>query len=181
MVTLPPGVTFVSSSLGSGGCSGTGIIQCRVGNIGNGTEATVEMSFLPTAEGEKRTKAEVSAGPVDPDMGNNSVMAAVVVHPLPVSETPPPPISDGDGAGTPPAPNAGGDGGGAPPVPSGGGEGAVVPPSSGKSGGGCAMKTGSDSDPTLIGLFLLALVALLRKEMKRSKRKPIENGKIILP
>jgi uncharacterized repeat protein (TIGR01451 family) len=57
--TLPSGVTFVSASPSQGNCSGTTTVSCTLGDLNNGSSATVTIQVTPTTEGELSNTASV--------------------------------------------------------------------------------------------------------------------------
>ncbi len=74
--TLPPAVTFASSSASQGTCSGTGTVTCNLGTINNGGSATVTIVVTPTASGTFANTASVTSGVTDPNTANNSATAS---------------------------------------------------------------------------------------------------------
>ena len=79
--TLPPGVTFVSSSASQGTCSGTNIVTCDLGTIASGAFATAEISVVtPNAETAIDNSANVTSDVSDPDGTNNNAITSTSVR-----------------------------------------------------------------------------------------------------
>ncbi len=74
---LPADTTLVSSSAG---CSGTTTITCAVGTLAAGASATIEIVVtLPATPQTVSNTATVAASTSDPDAGNNTSTADIVV------------------------------------------------------------------------------------------------------
>ncbi len=89
---LPPGVSFVSATTDRGSCGGTGTITCPIGDLANGTSATVTIVVIPTASGTIRNMATVSGGPTETSA---SAAETTTVEPAP---PPPPPLPEAERA-----------------------------------------------------------------------------------
>lgn len=79
--SLPPEVTFVSATGSQGTCSGSDTIGCALGNLPNGTSATVTIVVNPTVEGPLSNTASVTGNEPDRDAGNDSDTDTVTVNP----------------------------------------------------------------------------------------------------
>ncbi len=83
---LPGGVSLVSATPSQGSCSGTSLVSCVLGSLGNGGSATVTIVVTPTAEGPLTNTASVAGNPSDPNPGNNSSTIGTMVQPVPVAD-----------------------------------------------------------------------------------------------
>lgn len=88
MVTLPlqSSTDFVSGSA-AGGCTGpasgtAGVVTCLVGNLTNGTGASLSITVQPNTAGTLASTLSVSGNQGDPDTSNNSAALSVTVNPL---------------------------------------------------------------------------------------------------
>jgi len=79
--SLPPEVTFVSTTPSQGACSGSGTISCALGNLPNGTSATVTIVVTPTVEGPLSNTASVRGNEPDSNAGNDSDTDTITVGP----------------------------------------------------------------------------------------------------
>jgi uncharacterized repeat protein (TIGR01451 family) len=79
--TLPPGVTFVSSSTTQGTCNGTTTVNCNLGTLSNGANAVVTINVTPTVAGQLTNTASATGAEADSDASNNSATANTVVDP----------------------------------------------------------------------------------------------------
>lgn len=79
--SLPPEVTFVSTTASQGACSGSGTISCALGNLPNGTSATVTIVVTPTVEGLLSNTASVRGNEPDSNAGNDSDTDTITVGP----------------------------------------------------------------------------------------------------
>lgn len=79
--SLPTEITFVSATASQGACSGSGTISCTLGNLPNGTSATVTIVVNPTVEGALSNTASVRGNEPDPDAGNDSDTDTITVGP----------------------------------------------------------------------------------------------------
>lgn len=71
--TLPSsGVTFVSATPSQGNCYGTGPVNCSLGDITNGSNATVSVVLQTTATGVITNVATASSTTTDPNSGNDT-------------------------------------------------------------------------------------------------------------
>lgn len=80
--SLPPEVTFLSATASQGACSGSGTIGCALGNLPNGTSATVTFVVNPTVEGPLSNTASVKGNEPDPNAGNDSDTDTIIVNPI---------------------------------------------------------------------------------------------------
>ncbi len=82
--TLPSGLTYVSSTPTQGSCSqASGTVTCNLGNISNGSTATITIVVTPTATGTISNTASVSSSVSDPNTANNNATATTnVIYPL---------------------------------------------------------------------------------------------------
>jgi uncharacterized repeat protein (TIGR01451 family) len=95
---LPAGATFVSAAPSQGTCSGTTTVNCSLGTINNGANATVTLVVRPTATGTLSNTASIAATSSDPVPGNNSATASTTVNnPVPAIDSliPPSTIAPG--------------------------------------------------------------------------------------
>jgi uncharacterized repeat protein (TIGR01451 family) len=67
--TLPANVDFVSASPN---CTGTTLITCNLGTIGNGVSTSVTIVVKPQAAGMVSNTASVTANEFDPNLSNNT-------------------------------------------------------------------------------------------------------------
>src|SRR5262249_32297623 len=79
--TLPSTVSFVSASASQGTCNGSSTISCTLGNLTNGTSATVTIVVLPTSTGTLSNTASVAGTELDSNTTNNSATATTTVTP----------------------------------------------------------------------------------------------------
>ncbi len=81
--SLPPDVSLVSATPSQGSCTNSGgVINCDLGNIANGAQATVAITVATTTAGSTTNTAIVSSTTSDPSTANNSVTAMTTVLPL---------------------------------------------------------------------------------------------------
>jgi uncharacterized repeat protein (TIGR01451 family) len=78
--TLPGGVTLVSASASQGNCSGTNTISCSLGNLTNGSSATVTIRVTPTTAGTLTNTASIQGGQSDPNTANNTATATTTAN-----------------------------------------------------------------------------------------------------
>ena len=87
--TIPAGVAFVSSTPSQGTCSGTSIVTCAIGTLGNGDIATVSIVVIPDSRGVLINTAGVTGDQGDPNTGDNAATETTSVHaPLPPTPVP---------------------------------------------------------------------------------------------
>ncbi|MGH7770970.1 MAG: DUF7507 domain-containing protein [Candidatus Binatia bacterium] len=80
--TLPGSVTFVSATPTQGTCSESGgEVICILGDLSNGTSATVTIVVMPTTAGEISNTASVTGNQPDPNTANNTATEATTVIP----------------------------------------------------------------------------------------------------
>lgn len=85
--TLPAGVTFVSAETGSGSCGDPdtgGSLDCNLGSLADGSNATVTIAVTPdpvTEPTELSNTAVVAAAEEDPVPGNNSATVVTSLNP----------------------------------------------------------------------------------------------------
>jgi uncharacterized repeat protein (TIGR01451 family) len=77
--TLPSGVTFVSATSSQGACSGSGTINCTLGELASGATATATIVVKPTALGTITNTATVTGNETDSNPGDNTAMATTTV------------------------------------------------------------------------------------------------------
>jgi uncharacterized repeat protein (TIGR01451 family) len=78
--TLPSGVTFISATSTKGTCAqSVGIVTCQVGDVANGSNATITVVVVPTAAGTLSNRATVAATEIDSNTANNAVTLASAV------------------------------------------------------------------------------------------------------
>jgi len=77
---LPGGATFVSATPSQGTCSGTTTVNCGLGTINNGANATVTLVVRPTSTGILSNTASVASTTTDSVPGNNSATATTMVN-----------------------------------------------------------------------------------------------------
>ncbi len=81
--TLPGGVTFDSATPTQGTCSETsGEVDCALGDIASGGDASVEIQVTPQTAGTITNQASVSSELADPDSGDASASAETTVDPV---------------------------------------------------------------------------------------------------
>jgi len=87
---LPAEVTLGSAMPSQGNCSGTSTVICNLGNLPDGTTATVTIVVTPTTPGRIANTASVTGDEFDPDTTNNTAIASVgVVNPaIAIAKTP---------------------------------------------------------------------------------------------
>ncbi len=79
-LNLPAGVFFVSASASQGSCAqASGVVSCNVGNLPEGSSASVTVQVEPQLPGTLNATAVVSATEGDPVPGNNSASAQTTV------------------------------------------------------------------------------------------------------
>lgn len=78
--TLPLGVTFMSTTLSAGSCSGTATVACVIGDLASGASATITVVVQPTAAGTLTNTATVTGDQPDPTPANNSATIATTVN-----------------------------------------------------------------------------------------------------
>jgi uncharacterized repeat protein (TIGR01451 family) len=83
--TLPSEVTFVSAAPSQGSCSGTGTITCNLGDLAEGSIATVKIVVMPTVVGAITNIANVAGNEAESSLTNNTATAVTTVN------APPPP------------------------------------------------------------------------------------------
>lgn len=83
--TLPSGVSFVSASATQGSCSGSGPVNCNLGNLAAGASAIVTIVVTPSTPGQIVNSATVSANESDFDTSNNTAATTTVIQPAAAS------------------------------------------------------------------------------------------------
>jgi uncharacterized repeat protein (TIGR01451 family) len=81
--TLPPNVTFVSSSASQGSCTGTSTVTCDIGTITSGASATVTLVITPTTATVLTNIASVTSSVGDPNGSNNDETTSTIVNAAP--------------------------------------------------------------------------------------------------
>ncbi len=84
---LPAGVTPGAVATTQGSCGGTDPVDCNLGRIASGAQATVTFTVTPTTPGTITNQAWVATKKNDPNAGNNSVSTATTVVDV-ISTTP---------------------------------------------------------------------------------------------
>ncbi len=82
VLTLPPGLSLVSSAPGEPVCSGDGqTVKCAMGDLSSsaGGTVTVTARALPRAKGPQSVSAKVRAEASDTDLSNNSAVQTTLV------------------------------------------------------------------------------------------------------
>jgi uncharacterized repeat protein (TIGR01451 family) len=79
--TLPSEVTFVSASGSQGSCNGTTTVSCTLGNLTNGSSATVTIRVTPTTAGSLSNTASIQGNQPDPNPANNTDTETTTVRP----------------------------------------------------------------------------------------------------
>lgn len=84
---LPAGVTFVSATPSQGSCSGTSTVNCSLGTMACGVNATVSLVVQPTTTNAALSNTTSVTNAVnDPDSSNDSANVTTVVNiPVPVT------------------------------------------------------------------------------------------------
>jgi uncharacterized repeat protein (TIGR01451 family) len=91
---LPAGVSFASSTSSQGSCTQANlVVSCNLGSVVSGAQATVSVSFTPTASGMIVNSASVAATEPDLNMTNNGSTQSTQVFTLKVARS-------GSGSGT---------------------------------------------------------------------------------
>ncbi len=76
-VTLPASVTYVNAT---GWCSLAGVtLTCSLGSLPNGASANVQITVIPTSEGQITATASVTSSLPDYTLGNNTAQALTTV------------------------------------------------------------------------------------------------------
>jgi uncharacterized repeat protein (TIGR01451 family) len=80
---LPANVAFVSATPSQGSCSGTTTINCTIGTINSGANATITIVVTPgvAAVPSVTNNVSVVANETDPNAANNSASATTAVNP----------------------------------------------------------------------------------------------------
>jgi uncharacterized repeat protein (TIGR01451 family) len=78
--TLPPNVTFVSSSPSQGSCTGTSTVTCDIGTITSGASAIVTVVITPTTATILNNIASVTSSVGDLYGNNNDVITNTLVN-----------------------------------------------------------------------------------------------------
>lgn len=78
---LPATVSFVSSTVTQGSCSGSSTVVCSLGNLGKGANAAVEIVVRANEAGDIVNTASVSGKQKDPSQANNQSSASTHVDP----------------------------------------------------------------------------------------------------
>jgi uncharacterized repeat protein (TIGR01451 family) len=92
--TLPPGLSLVSVASSQGACTGGQTITCDLGNLGNGSTATISVVARATTAASQTDVASAHGNENDPATGNNAAsvtIAGAVPPPAPPPPPPPPP------------------------------------------------------------------------------------------
>jgi uncharacterized repeat protein (TIGR01451 family) len=76
---LPSSTSFVSATSSQGSCSGTTTVNCAIGNIANGSAATIILMATGTAIGNPVNTVSVNAAEIDPSPSNNTASAVTTV------------------------------------------------------------------------------------------------------
>jgi uncharacterized repeat protein (TIGR01451 family) len=85
--TLPTGVNFVSVSTSQGVCSGSGPVNCALGNIAVNSTAIVTIVVVPTTPGQISNTANATASETDFDLTNNSATISTLIEAAATSPT----------------------------------------------------------------------------------------------
>jgi len=73
------GAAFVSVTASQGTCGGGPVVSCDLGNLANGSTATVALVVLPTSPSSLTNTATVSATQPDPNLSNNFANSVTAV------------------------------------------------------------------------------------------------------
>ena len=79
--TLPAAVAFGSASATQGSCSGSGPVNCSLGNISVRGTAIVTITVTPSSASQIVNSATAGANETDPDSSNNSASATTLIQP----------------------------------------------------------------------------------------------------
>ena len=79
--TLPENVSFVSSSITQGECSGADTVTCTIGSLGSGDRATLTIVVIPTAVGTFTNTASVTGNEADLSTADNTAVEVTTVGP----------------------------------------------------------------------------------------------------
>ena len=77
--TIPSNTMLVSAASSEGNCSVASTIQCNLGTIANGTQATVSVTLKAMTSGTATVTASVAADQNDPASSNNTASASVAI------------------------------------------------------------------------------------------------------
>jgi uncharacterized repeat protein (TIGR01451 family) len=80
--TVPSGVTFVSSTVSQGGCSGTSTVNCPLGTINSGGHVTATIVVAPGSAGAMNNTVSVTSSVSDPNSSNNSATTGTTATPV---------------------------------------------------------------------------------------------------
>ncbi|MGQ0593320.1 MAG: S8 family serine peptidase [Gammaproteobacteria bacterium] len=80
---LPATVVPVSATASQGSCAGGATVNCALGNVASGANATVTVVAAPQTRGLIRNVASVTANQRDLDVANNRAELFTTVNPLP--------------------------------------------------------------------------------------------------
>jgi uncharacterized repeat protein (TIGR01451 family) len=76
---LPVGATLTSATPSTGTCTGTGPVICAIGNLANGSSATITVVATLNTAGTNVDTATVTGDQPDPNAANNSASVSTVV------------------------------------------------------------------------------------------------------
>jgi uncharacterized repeat protein (TIGR01451 family) len=77
--TIPAGAPLVSVTPSQGACGGNPVVLCDLGNMANGSSATVTLVLQFTASGSVTNSATIGANLPDSNLNNNSASATIAV------------------------------------------------------------------------------------------------------
>ncbi|HWP45948.1 MAG TPA: FG-GAP-like repeat-containing protein [Candidatus Limnocylindrales bacterium] len=77
--TLPAGVLFVSATLSSGNCNGTGPVICSLGTLAKGASITIALVVKSTTTGSISNTVRITGNETDPNTANNSQITSTLV------------------------------------------------------------------------------------------------------
>ena len=84
--TLPSSVTYMSATPSQGSClEGGGIVTCNLGNLSNGSQASITIVVTPMLAGLITNTVEVTANEPDPTPENNAFSENTLVNTPPVA------------------------------------------------------------------------------------------------
>lgn len=79
-LTLPGKITFVGVASTQGSCSGAPALNCALGTLAPGAQATVTATVRPRARGSLAAGATVNAAELDPERNDNTASATTTVR-----------------------------------------------------------------------------------------------------
>lgn len=82
-IILPQGTNFVSATASQGTCTGSGPVNCALGNLTANAKVTITLVVTPTAAGNITLQASVASATADINAANNTASQTTKVSTLP--------------------------------------------------------------------------------------------------